>query len=133
MMSIFDRNLIRPGFLSENLQLYLALASYSLTVFLKLATFATRRFLPDHVAIVIAHSNIIFDTAHLRLGAMCTLQIFVWQTMPFKLVEIGCKATLTMALALISEVVFRFRLGCSCFCKAVDLLNMRIAQNVFGQ
>ena len=126
MMPIFARNLIRPGFLSENLQLYLALASYSLTVFLNLATFATRRFLPVHVAIVIAHGNIIFDTAHLRVG-LFTLQISVLQKRTFKLVKIGCKATLTIALALISKVVFRFRLGCSCFCKAVDLLNMRIA------
>ena len=114
-MSIFACNLFRPGFLSENSQLYLALASYSLTVFLKLATFATRRFLPINIAIVIAHGNIIFDTTHLRLGAMLTLQISVWQKGPFKLVEIGCKATLTIALALISKVVFRFRLGCSCF------------------
>ena len=132
MMSIFARNLIRPGFLSENLQLYLALASYSLTCFLKLATFATRRFLPIHVAIVIAHCNIIFDTAHLRVG-LFTLQISVLQKRPLKFVKIGCKTTLTIALALISKVVFRFRLGCSCFCKAVDLLNMRIAQDVLGE
>ena len=129
MVSIFARNRIRPCFLSENLKLYFAFASYSFTVFLKLAMAATRRFLPVHVTIVIAHCNIIFDTEHLKLG-MCTFQVSALQKRPFTLVKIGCKATLTIALALISKVVFRFRLGCSCFSKAVDLLNMRIAQNV---